>query len=424
MSASSSSSLRALGPLGTVSHFGPLLAGGVAFLLVVLATTPLVRHPAMQMGDRVGGLLVIGLCVCWVATPQAWPRWLVALVGLWFLFAPLVFWEALAWSAIVDVVAGSLFITAAAILPTTRNQDHGDEVPPGWDYNPSAWSQRLPILGLACAGFLMSGHLAAFQLGWIDQPWDPLFGSGTQRVLTSDISHWFPVSDAGLGALAYLLEALTCLIGDRRRWRTMPWMVLLFGVMIIPTGAVSIVLVVLQPIGVGSWCLLCLATAVVMLLMVTPSLDEVIATWQALRRCRRQGGAWQRALWHGVDERDAGAVSARVVPASGTLPWHLVACAVAATWLMAAPAVVGTAGTIAAANDHLSGAVAVSVAVIACGEIARPLRWLLLPVGCWLVIGSWWLPGANVLSVVNAMVIGLLLVAAGLRRGQVVHRFG
>jgi hypothetical protein len=27
------------------------------------------------------------------------------------------------------------------------------DLPPGWEYNPASWSQRLPIIGLALLGF-------------------------------------------------------------------------------------------------------------------------------------------------------------------------------------------------------------------------------------------------------------------------------
>ena len=47
-----------------------------------------------------------------------------------------------------------------------------------------------------------------------------------------------PVSDAALGGYTYLLEILTGLVGSRRRWRTTPWLVLLFGLMIAPLATV------------------------------------------------------------------------------------------------------------------------------------------------------------------------------------------
>ena len=62
------------------------------------------------------------------------------------------------------------------------------------------------------------------------------FGEGTARIITSHISEAWPVADAGLGAAVYVLEILTGVIGDKRRWRTMPWMVLFFGILIVPLG--------------------------------------------------------------------------------------------------------------------------------------------------------------------------------------------
>jgi len=56
----------------------------------------------------------------------------------------------------------------------------------------------------------------------------------------------------------------------------------------------SIVLVMLQPVSIGAWCTLCLVASVVMLLMVSPALDEVIATGQFLLRTKREyGNVWR-----------------------------------------------------------------------------------------------------------------------------------
>ncbi len=404
---------------------GPLLASAVGAWLV-LSTALLVHESSgVLASDLVSGVLSLLLSIWWVRTNRATPRWLLAALGSWLLLAPLVFWAPQVSLALNDLLAGTLLITAAAIIPTVQAADGNSAIPPDWDYNPSAWSQRIPISLLAMAGFAMSGYLAAFQLGYTDRAVDPLFGDGTRRVLTSDISRWFPVSDAGLGAVSYLLEALTGFIGDRRRWRTMPWMVLLFGLMIIPTGAVSILLVVLQPIGVGSWCTLCLATAAVMLLMVSPALDEVIATCQALRRSRQRGENCWAAIFHGVDEPGAlRSSAAQPETITGTWPWHLVLAAVASSWLMGAPYVNGSAGTVAGNSDHLAGALAVTVAVIAIGDVARMLRWLLLPIGLWVVVSAWWLPGATSYSAWNAVAIGVVLISCSLLRGRLSWHFG
>src|SRR5690606_35833532 len=163
----------------------------------------------------------------------------------------------------ISMLAGTLAIVFATLLPRAalEKDPPGHDIPPGWNYNPSGRSQRAPIIGVAFLGFFIAQYMAAFQLGFHDAPWDPFFPDGTRSVLTSDVSKAFPVSDAGLGAFAYLIEALTGFVGGPRRWRTMPWMVLLFGVLIVPAGIISIMLIILQPLAVGAWCTFCLLTA-------------------------------------------------------------------------------------------------------------------------------------------------------------------
>src|SRR5690606_7716802 len=141
-----------------------------------------------------------------------------------------------------------------------------------WDYNPSSWSQRLPIALLALVAFVIATYMALFQWGLIDHAWDPIFGEQTARVLTSNVSHrmqsWIGFPDAALGALAYLGDAIFGLAGSTRRWQYRPWLVILFGVDVIPLGIVSVILVVLQGTVVGAWCFLCLVTAVISLILI------------------------------------------------------------------------------------------------------------------------------------------------------------
>ncbi len=174
---------------------------------------------------------------------------------------------------------------------------HRREVPPGWSYNPSAWSERVPIVALAVLGFGIAGYLAFYQLDVIASVYEPFFGDGSRRVLNSSISTVLPVPDAALGALAYLLDAVTGLIGGRERWRRMPWIVIVFGVAVGPLGAISIALVILQPVAFDAFCTLCLASAVVSVLMIGPALDETLASLQHLRREARRGGSTWRAFW-------------------------------------------------------------------------------------------------------------------------------
>ena len=74
-------------------------------------------------------------------------------------------------------------------------------------------------------------------------------------------------------------------------------MTLLFGFDVIPLGAVSAILVFMQGTVVGAWCFLCLVSAVISLVLVYLSYDEV---WSCILYLRR---VWQRThdrtlLWN------------------------------------------------------------------------------------------------------------------------------
>lgn len=170
-------------------------------------------------------------------------------------------------------------------------------IPPGWSYNPASWPQRLPIVGLAVVGFVMAAYLALYQIRVFRTVWEPFFGDGSEVVLNSPVSKMFPVSDAALGALGYQADAIAGLIGGTRRWKTMPWMVVLFGLFVGPLGGISVLLVILQPVLYDAWCTLCLATALISVVMIGPAMDEVLASLQFLVRERRAGRSVWRAFW-------------------------------------------------------------------------------------------------------------------------------
>lgn len=176
-----------------------------------------------------------------------------------------------------------------------------DGVPPGWTYNPSTWGQRIPIVLLAIAGTGIAGYLALYQLKMISKVWEPFFGNGSEIILNSHISKVLPIPDAALGAIAYIIDAITGVIGGTRRWRTMPWMVILFGIAVGPLGLVSVLLVVLQPVLFNSWCTLCLASAVISVWMIGPAVDETLASMQYIKRVKNSGKSGWKAFW-GINE--------------------------------------------------------------------------------------------------------------------------
>jgi hypothetical protein len=189
-------------------------------------------------------------------------------------------------------------------MSTRRRRAEPDTPAPPWRYNPSSWRHRVPICILAGIAAVISAYLALYQWRLVDTVWDPFFGDGSARVLDSEVSERMRritvIPDAALGALAYLGDLLFGLAGSTRRWQRRPWLVVLFGLDVIPLGIVSALLVVLQGTIVGAWCFLCLVTAAISLALVLMAYDEV---WSSLlyltrvwRRTRERRDLWN-AFW-------------------------------------------------------------------------------------------------------------------------------
>jgi hypothetical protein len=173
-------------------------------------------------------------------------------------------------------------------------------IPQPWDYNPSSWRQRGSVAALAFVAFLIATYLALYQWRFIDSVWDPVFGAQSARVLDSDVSHamrrWILIPDGALGALAYLSDVIFALAGSTRRWQYRPWLVVLFGLDVIPIGGVSAILVFMQAFVVGSYCFLCLVTAAISLLLIWLAYDEVWSCILYLHRFWKRTRN-RRALW-------------------------------------------------------------------------------------------------------------------------------
>lgn len=172
----------------------------------------------------------------------------------------------------------------------------GTAVPPGHTTNPSAWRHRLPVAAVALIGFAISTYLALYQYEVLDRVWDPLFGDGSRKVLTSSLSRALPVRDAALGAAAYLAEAAIELSGGRRRWRDRPWLVLLTGAVAAALVLTGLALTVAQPLLTGTFCTLCLASAAASLVIAALLVREVRAALTETLRHRRAGHGWWAAV--------------------------------------------------------------------------------------------------------------------------------
>jgi uncharacterized membrane protein len=188
------------------------------------------------------------------------------------------------------------------LSPQTTHGDSGDsgELPAGWSYNPSAWRERRPLIVLAAVGLLAALYTALAQLGIVAAMWDPFFGSASSYAVThSTISRLLPVPDGLLGVLGYIGDLVFGALGGERRWRRRPWVVLLFALIILGLGIVSLVLTVLQGTVIGQWCTVCLISAAVSTLILGLGIGEALATLQYLALVRHEAGgaaAWS-ALW-------------------------------------------------------------------------------------------------------------------------------
>ena len=389
------------------------------------------RSAALTWNDVASGLLVIAFAA-FALSGRRWAPWASCGIGLWVMFAPLAFWAPDAAAYANDTLLGALIVTFAILVPMRMKMD-GSDVPVGWTYSPSSWLQRAPTIALAFLAFYLSRYMAAFQLGHIQSVWDPVFGDGTRRVLTSDVSRAFPISDAGLGAYAYMIEILSGFMGDARRWRTMPWMVALFGIAVVPLGIISTVLIILQPLAVGAWCAFCLISGGLMLIMVALSLDEIVAMIQFLVQSKREGRSVWRTFWVGGNApvglkddillaRPEGGGWRQMVWGT-SVPWNLLLVSLAGIWLMVSPAAFKSVSP-AAHADHVLGALVVVVAAIAMAEVGRAARFLNILLALGIIAAPWALTGASPLARWNDLAAGLLVIGVSVRRGPIRERYG
>jgi hypothetical protein len=85
--------------------------------------------------------------------------------------------------------------------------------------------------------------------------------------------------------------------------------------------------------------------------------------------------------------------------------------------------VLASAGA-AADNNYLIGALVVTWAVIAFGEVTRPIRLLNILMGIWLVASAWALSGHTEMARWNNVIVGGLLIALSINRGVIKEQFG
>jgi hypothetical protein len=168
----------------------------------------------------------------------------------------------------------------------------GEIVPQGFDENPTRWSRRILIIVLALVGLCLSVYLTLYQMNAFSSVWDPFFRS-------KQVLEYLGIPDAAFGVLAYGTEIVLSLIGGRQKWRTMPWTVLAFGVVILIGALVSVLLILMQALLVDAWCTLCLASGAISIAIFIFGCGEPLAGLRYLTGVRDSGGSAWRVLWRG-----------------------------------------------------------------------------------------------------------------------------
>ncbi len=415
----------------TKARFALLTVALGLWLIAVPLTYSYHAHP-VEISDIVCGLLFVILGFFSLAAKRAWPGWAVGIIGAWLQFAPLLFWAPDVLMYINDTLVGAVAIAFSFSLnkkdKLADGPDRPLDRPLGWSYNPSSWSHRIPTIALAMLCWFFSRYMSAYQLGYIDQIWDPFFINGTLHVVTSKISHDFPVSDAGLGALCYTLEFLLGWQGGTRRWHQMPWLVFTFAFLVIPVGMVSILLIILQPVAVGAWCSWCLGTAILMLCMIVLTAGELAGVLQFLKEVHIQGGSVWRTFWKGgIPEHDAIPVEPSIQRSCGawgiTLPWNLIISVGLGIWLMLSPWALNSSNHLAITN-YIEGPMIVALSVIALAESFRALRLVNILLGLALIILPWFIADKTPALLWNNLIAGILIILLSLRKGKIVERYG
>lgn len=411
-------------------------------------------HTALRAWLMAGSDVLCGLALVFFGWRSLRPNrpyslWAACGVGVWLTMAPVLFWAPTAVSYLNDTLIGAWVIALTILIPGMPNMimymQMGPATPAGWSYNPSSWPQRWIMIATGLLGWIVSRYLTMFQLGYIDYVWDPFFGfvQGTRSVLNSRMSHMWPISDAGLGSIAYTFEFLMGYMGSPARWRTMPWMVAFFGILVIPLGLTHILLVISQPVIVHAWCTFCLLAAAIMLPMIPLEVDEVVAMVQHVVRARRRGdrgGSLWRIFWKGGSAEDSqrderspqlatmGERPGPVLAASLwglSYPWTLLAASLLGVLVMFLPTWFGLAiETRAADVAHLCGALVVTVSVVCLGEVVRLGRYLNVLLALALGIAPWMTQEAAVGYSVACGVAALLIALLSLPRGPQREHYG
>src|SRR3546814_21009382 len=104
---------------------------------------------------------------------RSWAQWAMAAVGLWVLFAPLVFWTPSAAAYAMDTLIGALVIVLSVMVPPQPGIGRealasSSHIPLAWSHSPSTYTPRIPTVALAFGGLSLFRHLGASPLAHLN----------------------------------------------------------------------------------------------------------------------------------------------------------------------------------------------------------------------------------------------------------------
>ena len=119
------------------AHFVVIFFG--VWLIFSPSTLDYTGEAAMTASEIASGVLVALFGTLSLGRRFGWAQWANVLVGMWLLFAPLVFWTASPAAYLNDTLVGSLVIALAILVPQMPGMRPvgmalGPDIPPGWDW--------------------------------------------------------------------------------------------------------------------------------------------------------------------------------------------------------------------------------------------------------------------------------------------------
>jgi hypothetical protein len=103
--------------------------------------------------------------------------------------------------------------------------------------------------------------------------------------------------------------------------------------------------------------------------------------------------------------------------------WARIPSFILGMWLMAAPSVLGYADSAAQTSDRITGPIVVGFAFVAIWQLMRPLRWIGLIAGVWLLAAPW-IFDYGITPTISSIIVGLLLAVLAFLGAKTGKRFG